>query len=327
MDQGKYGNPFSATINGILDLFRKKERVGRLDEGLRMDGKTCLITGANSGLGFAVARQLAERGARVLMACRSGIPDAGEAVRRASGNPDVHMLPVDLSRRASIEALVEALKARGEHLDVVVFNAAMVPGGSRRTEDGFDAMFMVNYLAKFILANALIDQGLLRQESGLVPRLIFVSSESHRTRQAIDIDRLGVYEEYSMGKVIGLYGYYKLVLNTFAAELGRRLNPNGKTNVAVHALCPGPVNSNIAREAPGWAQPLLKGVFGLFFAAPMKAAEPVLYLACAPELEGRPHAYVHLMQEKEMDVKALDPEMGKRLWARSEVLLAQPVNG
>ena len=69
-----YQNPVSATLTGIVNLFKKQEKIGELKESDRVDGRTCLITGANSGLGFALAVELAKRGGRIIMACRSGIP-------------------------------------------------------------------------------------------------------------------------------------------------------------------------------------------------------------------------------------------------------------
>lgn len=128
-----------------------------------------------------------------------------------------------------------------------------------------------------------------------------------------------------MSKVIGFYGYYKLLLNTFAAELERRLNTEKTTKCAVHVMCPGAVNSNIAKESPAIFKPLIKVIFSLFFASPTKAAEPVLYLACSPEIEGKSHIYLHLMQQKQMDDKALNVDNGEKLWKKSEELLLATV--
>jgi hypothetical protein len=90
-------------------------------------------------------------------------------------------------------------------------------------------------------------------------------------------------------------------------------------------LCPGPVNSNIAREAPGWMQPLLKGVFSLFFKSPEKASDPILYFAGEYD-RSDPIPYLFLMQKKEIDDKALDPQNGKHLWHLSEKLISNLVS-
>ncbi|MEI6900900.1 MAG: hypothetical protein WCL00_13560, partial [Bacteroidota bacterium] len=83
--QHKYNNPVTATLTGIMDLFRKQIPVGELKSTDRLDGKTVLVDGSSSGLGFAIAVDVAKRGAKVIMACRSGIPEKGEMVKRLSG--------------------------------------------------------------------------------------------------------------------------------------------------------------------------------------------------------------------------------------------------
>jgi hypothetical protein len=92
----------------------------------------------------------------------------------------------------------------------------------------------------------------------------------------------------------------------------------------VSALCPGPVNSNIAREAPALFQPLLKLVFRIFFRSPKKACQPVVYLAASGETEGRAMDYLFLLNRKEMDEKATDPDHGRRLWELTEKLVSAP---
>ena len=321
MTKAKYQNPFSATFNGIIDLFRKQIPIGELKPSDRLDGKTCLVTGANSGLGYAIAVQLIERGGFVYLACRSQQEETQRKLKERFNESQFEVLALDLADFGSIQAFAEELKQRGKLLDVAVFNAAMVPSGSKKLASGFDEMFQVNYLSKFYLINQLI-QAKMFAEDGLAPaRIIFISSESHRTNRAIDFEKLGQFEEYSMGKVIDLYGYYKLVLNTFAVELGRRLRVE-KRLIDVFAMCPGPVNSNIARRAPTWVQPILKLVFSMFFSSPEKAAKPTIYLATSSDIAGRENLYLHLMQDKSMDIKALEEEGGKNLWNRSVELLS-----
>jgi NAD(P)-dependent dehydrogenase (short-subunit alcohol dehydrogenase family) len=300
-----------------------------------------LIDGASSGLGFAVAVEIARRGARVIMACRSGIPDKGEMVRKLSGNSDVHMLPIDFSDIDSIKHLASCIQDIGTPIDIYVCNSAVVPLESRKTKQGLEEMFMVNYFSKFIFINILIEKGCFslpaptpgpypirgKGEGKGLPRIIIVSSESHRNPEAFDWDGFGKYKEYGMKKTVELYGYYKLLLTTFARELSRRLNPEGKTNFSVFSLCPGPINSNIGREAPAFFGPLLKLVFFLFFRSPEKAALPVIYFATSKEVEGKPFDYLFLMNRKEISDLAEDPENGKRLWDISEQLRKMVCDG
>lgn len=311
---GQYANPFKATVKGIIDLFRKQNDIVILSDDDRLEGRNVLITGASSGLGFEAAVQLAERGANVFMACRSGIPEKGEIVKQLSGSNKVQMLSVDLSDMESINMLVNDLKSNSVKLDVLICNAAVVPSGSRKTLQGVEEMFMVNYLAKYLLIRLLIEYNVLRFEDPLIPRIIFVSSESHRNPKAFDWENFGKYKAYSMGKTVELYGYYKLLMTTFANELSRRLNTGTRTKCSVFALCPGPVNSNIAREAPAIFKPLLKLVFSIFFRSPRKAVKPVVYFSCSGQVEGTAIDYLFLMSRKEMDEKAVSEENGRKLW-------------
>ena len=116
------------------------------------------------------------------------------------------------------------------------------------------------------------------------------------------------------------YGYTQLLLLTFARDLSRSLNRH-ETGFSVFALCPGPVNSNIAREAPRMVKPLLRLVFALFFSSPEKACEPVIYHAASTRQEGKPFDYLFLMERKAIDEKAEDPANGEMLRQLSEELL------
>ena len=153
--KSNYKNPVSATLEGIRAKFVKQEKVGRLKENERLDGKTVLVDGASSGLGFATAVDLASRGAHVIMAARSGIPEKGEEVKKASGSAKVDMIQVDLSELGSLGSLCQEIRERFGLLDLIVCNAAMVARISRPVKEGLDEMFVVNYFAKFMLSEAL----------------------------------------------------------------------------------------------------------------------------------------------------------------------------
>lgn len=318
--QKKYNNPFAATYKGISDLFKEQVRVGELSPDERLDGKRVLITGSSSGLGLATATQLAKLGAEVIMAVRSGIPQKGMEVKQKSDSDKVHMLHVDLSDFDSIKKLAEEVKTTYGKIDILICNAAVVSKKARKTKHGLEEMFSVNYLAKFVLVNLLLKEDCFNTEGNELPRIIFVSSESHRNPDGFEWDTFGEFQDYGMGKSVERYGYYKLLMTTFAQELSRRLNPNQHTEYSVFALCPGPVNSNIAREAPAVFQPLLKVVFGIFFRSPEKASEPVVYLTASKDVEGKATDYLFLMSRKDVDEKAIDIENGKRLWSKSEEL-------
>ena len=319
--KGKYDSPLAATYKGISDLFKKQERVGVLDPSDRLDGKKVLITGSSSGLGLATAKKLARLGAEVIMAVRSGIPERGEEVKKASGSGQVFMHHVDLSDFDSIRNLVDEIETTYKKIDILICNAGVVTKEARKTKHDLEEMFSINYLAKFVLVNLLLEKDCFNTSEGNIPRIIFVSSESHRNPEEFEWDDFGVFKKFNMSKAVERYGYYKLLMTTFSQELSRRLNTGQQTNYSSFALCPGPVNSNIAREAPAIFQPLMKVIFKIFFRSPEKASEPVVYLAASKDVEGKTDDYLFLMSRKEVDPKASDAQNGKRLWEMTEALL------
>lgn len=332
----KYDNAAMAVVTGIRDLFRKREICGELTDENRLDGKTVLIDGASSGLGFAIAVDVAKRGAKVIMACRSGIPEKGEKVKKISGNYDVHMFHVDLADIQSIADLVSHIADQFPAIDIFILNAGIVPRRSRKTPQGLEEMFMVNYFAKFVFIRLLMEKRLVwdtRYGKRDTPdqdhksriayhasRIVFVTSESHRNPEKFDWEGFGKYKDYGIKQSMELYGYYKLLLVTFSRELSRRLNPDGKTTTSVFAICPGPVNSNIAREAPKIFHPLLKLIFAVFFRSPKAAAKPVVYLAASKDVEMKPYDYLFLMSRQQIDEKAANHMNGRKLWELSDKL-------
>lgn len=327
--KGRFSNPFTAVLTGVYELLRKKETVRPLRPSDRFDGQTVLVTGANSGLGFGIAELLAQRGAHIIMACRGDIPAAADRLRTRYPGVSVEMRFVDLKDFDSIRAFVQGVKSDGVVVDIFIDNAGVTPARARKTPAGLDEMFMVNYLAKFTLAQALLDAGIIPNRTragnarpGKTPRMIYISSDSHQNASAIDFDTFGVFEDYGgPNRGVSLYSYNKLVLNTFVVELSRRLQAGGNVDVAVNAICPGPVNSNIIRDAPPVVKAILKLVFTLFFKKPVVAAEPVIYMAAAPEMEGITGSYLHMNRPKRMDEKVYDPAAGRMLWEQSEALV------
>ncbi len=325
-------SPVGQTVVAAIDQAKDQGPVPSLKKGERLDGKTCLITGANSGLGKGIALEFARAGARVLMACRGGIPEAGEEVKRESGSHQVEMLPVDLSDFASIHALCDKLRDSNIRLDSIVLNAAVVPLKPRPTVQGFDPMFGVNYLANVVLLERLLSDGVIPNRSFAQPpqevpagearpRIIVVSSEDHRRTQGICFEGLGEYYEYKVTGDIAQYGKTKLMLTTYAQELSRRLRDDRGVDVGVYTFCPGAVRTNIGRAAPWVFRVLLDTFMRFFFADPEQAAEPALYFAASEAMEGRSGVYFFRMKEIDPAEEALDHEIAQRLWKESERLI------
>jgi NAD(P)-dependent dehydrogenase (short-subunit alcohol dehydrogenase family) len=332
----RYGSAVTATISGVLDQLRPSRPIGRLEAGDRLDGELCLVTGANAGIGRAVATLLCRRGARVVMAGRTLDDRARDEVVRRSGGGWARLEHLDLGRLASVAAFCDRMRADGQRFAVVVANAGVVPKASRRTVDGLEESFQVNYLANVLLLGRLFADGCLgraavqdgndgktcssnKTDNSRNSRIVFVSSEAHRSGAPVDWDRLGSFEPYGLKGSVAEYCRVKLLLTTYAVELARRLEPE----VSVHALCPGAVRTRIGREAPWWAQPALQLTMRVFFRSPERGAEPAVFLSCASSVEGRTGIYLHGMTEKPVSPAAADPENGRRLWEASHCLLAE----
>lgn len=323
MAEGRFTNPVVASLAGVKDFFSRQKLADRLTDADCADGYTVMITGANSGLGFALTVEFAKRGARVIMACRSAIPEAGERAREFSGSDCIEMRYLDLSKIDTIHAFVRSLAKDGITLDVCILNAAVALPGPRKTDTGQDEFFQVNYLSNVTLTLDLIQNGVLRlKENGEPSRLIFISSDSHQGASYIDYDEFGRYFEYGVSKAISNYSYFKLVLNTYATELSRRINTD-HVRLSINLICPGPVHSNIVKEAPWLLRTILRGVFRIVFRSPAKAALPVVYMALSKDYEGRTNEYLHMFNPKEMDSKVYEAAEGQKLWEHSQKLLAE----
>lgn len=282
------------------------------------------MTGANRGLGKAVAVDLARRGGRVIMACRSGRAEAAEEVKQTSGSDTVEMLTVDLSDMRSVHRLCDELKARNIGIDIAVLNAGLAALRARRTPQGFETMFAVHFLANRVIVDRWLKDGLLRPSNRDTPRVVFVSSEAHRSAEPIDFGTFGAYKDFrGAGNGLKQYCSTKLHMCTYAKELSRRLNPAGEegVKVAVHAVCPGAIASGIAREAPAILKPIIHPVMKLFFQSPEKAARPVIHLCCSAEAGARTGMYLHMMMAKQMSAPATDEANGAKLWEASLALI------
>ena len=320
------GSVVSAMTKAIRDL-RNPEipDVSPLPDDVRIDGKTCLVTGANSGLGRAAAIELARRGGNILLACRPGHAETCDEIRRLSGSGAVELIEVDLSDIRSVHRCCDDLHRRGIRIDIALMNAGVMSRTSRKTPQGYEVMFAVHFLASRVMIGRWLADGVIRpsRRADETPRIVFVASDSHRSAEAIDFDRFGAYTEHGITESMQRYAGSKLVLCTFATELSRRLNPGDRVDVAVHALCPGGVATNIVKDAPALLKPIVNAWLRRFFQSPEEAIGPVVYLCCAPEAGSSTGTYLHMMHRKRVSPNASDPDNGARLWKASEALVAK----
>lgn len=319
MSHGRFNNPVVAALAGFKDLFRKQDFADRLSDEDRFEGKTCLITGVNSGLGFALAVELASRGARVIGTSRRLQDETLKKIRKKSGSDNVEVRTLDLSKLDSIHGFINGLAADKVQVDVSILNAGVALPKARKTDSGQEEMFMVNYLSNVMLCTLLLNNNVVSRQNdqkSVKPRILFISSDSHQGSSYIDYDEFGKYIDYGVKKGISHYSYYKLILNTFATALSRQLNKDA-VNVGVNVICPGPVHSGIIKEAPFLLRMILGAIFKVIFRSPKKAALPVVYMSISPDYEGRTNEYQHMFKPKKMDDKIYEEGEGEKLWERS----------
>ena len=316
----------NAIVGAVRDFRNlKTPDVDPVPDDVRIDGKTCLVTGANSGLGRAAAIELARRGGNMILACRPGHDDTCDEIKEASGSETVELVELDLADVRSVHRCCDELRRSGIRIDIALMNAGLMTPTARETPQGYDTMFAVHFLSKRVMIDRWLHDGVIRpaEKGGEPPRIVFVSSESHRSAGAIEFDHLGKYTEYGIKESMRHYGLSKLVLSTYATELSRRLNPSRGTEVAVHALCPGGVATRIARDAPALLKPIVNPALRLFFRSPEKAIAPIVYLCCSDEAGASTGMYLHLMNRKPVSESAADPDNGAKLWEDSEAMVAE----
>jgi retinol dehydrogenase-12 len=281
----------------------------------RMDGRTVVITGANSGVGKATAVALAAAGARTVITARSesrGLSALAD-IRKASGSDQVELEVFDLADLASVRRGAAQILDRYDRIDVLVNNAGLVLSERSETVDGIETTFAVNHLGPFLLTRLLTD----RLVTSAPARVVNVASTAHRSaRRGLDFDDLQVRGRYSG---MSVYGRSKLANVLFTAELARRL---AGTGVTANSLHPGTVATGYARD--GDASGVL--AFGIkvikpFILTPEKGARTSVYLASSPEVAEVTGQYFVKCRAKEPSAAARDEEAAARLWSVSEELV------
>ena len=272
-------------------------------------GKTIVITGANSGIGLETARELARRGAAIVMACRD--PGRAEQARAdvAASVPgaQLELVALDLASLASVRAAAAQISAAHPAVDVLINNAGLVPFKRRMTVDGFEMQFGVNHLGHFLLTQLLMPQLFAAGR----PRVVNVASMMHHLGK-LDFDSFRGATPYGMIKA---YAQSKLCNVLFARELARR---HGGEGLLSFSLYPGPVGTNIMGR--GLLNRVLYRMIGAYM-SPRRGARTSVHLATAEGLEATNGAYYDEFQKvKPGSQLSQDMALAARLWDVSEQL-------
>jgi retinol dehydrogenase 12 len=267
-------------------------------------GRVYLVTGANAGIGYATARELASRGGHVHLGCRSRAKGeaAVAAITAATGSDQVRLLLVDLADLASVRKAADEFLRLGEPLHVLINNAG-VAGARGRTADGFEIHFGINHLGHFALTTALLP---LLTESAPA-RMVNVASDAHYQARGIDFEGLRNRTKGMTG--LPEYAVSKLCNVLFAAELARR---QAGTGVSAYSLHPGVVASEIWRRVPWPARQIMtRRMLSI-----EQGAQTSLYCATSPEVAGESGKYYDRCRVAEPS-KIATAELAATLWEHS----------
>jgi NAD(P)-dependent dehydrogenase (short-subunit alcohol dehydrogenase family) len=279
----------------------------------QLEGKICLVTGSTSGIGKVTARELATRGATVVLVSRTRAKGAATQteITQATGNPHVELLVADLSLLADVRRLATEFQHTYSHLHLLVNNAGCAYPTRTLTSEGLEATLVVNYLAPFLLTELLLDM----LKASAPARIVNVSSAQHANAR-IDFDNLQGEKKYGN---LSSYNQAKLALLLWTYELARRLEGTG---VTVNALHPGITATNFPSGMTGvlaWGMKLAAP----FLLTPEKGAQTTLYLATSPEVEGVTGKYFVKSHETTSSNDSYDQAVGARLWEVTERLVAR----
>jgi NAD(P)-dependent dehydrogenase (short-subunit alcohol dehydrogenase family) len=278
-----------------------------------MQGKVCLVTGANSGIGKATALGLARVGATVVMVCReeSRGKAAQEEITKVSGNTSVDLMVADLSSQGAIRKLVADFKQRYTQLHVLINNAGVAMLRRTETVDGQEMTLAVNYLAPVLLTNLLLDT----LKASAPARIINVSSDSQAAGK-IELDNLQSKRHY---RFMRAYSQSKLALVMFTYELARKLEGTG---VTVNCLHPGFVATGIGQRGSGAIGAVITGlIFSLAGISPEEGAQTSLYLATSPDVANVTGKYFVKSVPKRSSATSYDEALQDVLWNETAKLV------
>ena len=247
-----------------------------------MKNKTIIITGANSGIGLATAKALAQTGAKIIMTARNVIKgrEALKEVKNSSKNSDVHLQIMDLASLDSIHNASREILGKHERIDILINNAGLMSLKRNETVDGFEEQFGVNHLGHFLLTNLLVSRIEQSAKQHGEARIIFLSSGAHQRTKGIDFDDLGWQKRKFEG--FTAYADSKLANILTANEIARRYSGS---RIFTHSLAPGAVKTNIYKNdsIKGIKLLLAKLAFAIIGISPEKGAATSVFLATSPE--------------------------------------------
>jgi NAD(P)-dependent dehydrogenase (short-subunit alcohol dehydrogenase family) len=269
-----------------------------------MHGRTCVITGANAGIGFEAARQLAVLGATVLLVCRdrtkgeAAMQEINRSASASGSGGSSELFIADLSAQQQIRTVAADILASHPRIDVLINNAGLALKQREVTIDGIERTFAVNFLAYFMLAHLLMP-GLRAADHA---RIVNVASDAHRAGR-LDFQNMQGERQYRNYR---MYAESKLQDVMFTYALARRLAGSG---ITVNTLHPGVVATKIWRQIP-----ILRVLSKWFMTSPANGARTTVYLAASPDVQAVSGAYFDKCKAVRSSTISNDRDLQERLW-------------
>jgi NAD(P)-dependent dehydrogenase (short-subunit alcohol dehydrogenase family) len=277
-----------------------------------MRGKTVLVTGANTGIGFETAAGLAAMGADVVITSRDTAKGAAATKEIQERHPGANVTPMqlDLARLEDVRRFAGEFNERFPQLHVLINNAGLILNKRRLTEDGFESTFQVNHLGPFLLTHLLLD----KLKASAPSRIVNVASAAHRGGK-LNFDDLQSERSYRSMRV---YGTSKLCNILFTKELARRLEGTG---VSAYALHPGTVRTRFGKDGDTGIFGLGAKISGPLFLTPAQGARTSIHVASAPDIEQHSGGYFQRSKVHKPSSAARNEETARKLWEKSAELL------
>jgi len=273
-----------------------------------MKDKICIVTGANSGIGYITALSFATQGTKLVMVCRNKEKGnkAMNEIKEKTKNANIELIILDFSSQNEIRQAAKIIVQKYPIIDVLVNNAGAIMDKRTETVDGYETTFATNHLGYFLFTNLLLNN----LKAAPQARIINLASAAEGMGK-INFEDLNLKTGYSSMKA---YAQSKLANIIFTYELAKRLKNTSVTTNCVH---PGVVKTNFGKELSGISK-IIFPLFKPFMRNSEKGAETVIWLATSPDLKGISGKYFYDKKEKKSQPDSYNEIIQKKLWEVSE---------
>lgn len=277
----------------------------------RLDEKIAIVTGANSGMGMATAKALADEGATVIMLCRSEKRgrEAFEKLAQKKGRR-LDLMLCDLGDFASVRDFVRHVKERYGRVDILINNAGFISLNRQETKEGLERQFGINHIGHFLLTTGLLDM----MEKGA--RIVNVASGAHKAGR-IHFNDINLKHGYN---VVKAYSQSKLANVLFTKELARRLSDKG---ITVNCCHPGAVATNMGVDRDTGFGKTITGILKPFFLTPEEGARTAVFLAVDDSVKDISGEYFYKCKPANSSKRSKDTELARKLFELSENIVSK----